>query len=538
MYQSHFGLNSQPFASTPDARFIVLTPTHQEALATLVYTMEQREGWALLLGEAGLGKTTLLKALLRQLDPSVTAGVVAHPADQALDLYNQIGLVLGLAGPFERKGLFLGAFEALLAQKRKQGKTVLLALDDAQALSPALLEEVRLLGNADQGEPRMLNIILSARPHLLARMQEGHELDLFQLLHRRSRLTPLRPKDTAHYIERRLDLAGGDPRLFPLESLALIHQASRGVPRYINALCDHCLRQAAQRGEPAVSPDLAREAVQDLPRLEERPGQGWVPREEEPPLPEPAPGACQYFPGPERAWDCCAHPHPRPEINPEEQKLETRLMNRCSTLYQGMPWWEKTTAFSVAWDNLRRRRLGLLDPSFATFCPRWVDDRWEGLNLARRDADYQGAPYDEWIEAQYQRVLGSSLGELPLAELRGPEAAQAWREQAGREEPTNGDRVQAPFDWDDFDPQTPEHQEHADRAIEEIFDLANYVCAQGGKRAEDLVTEAVCQAVLPLDALRSMPGLKEQVAQALAQRRHDIIPPDPPPGGGRPAIII
>lgn len=531
MYQTFFNLDFAPFDPEPDPRLIVLTPTHREALATLVYALDQREGWALLYGDAGLGKTTLLKALMMQLGQTVVAGVVARPAQDILDLCNQIALALGMSGPYERKGMFFNDLRGLLDQRRAQGDTVLLVIDDAHTLTPDQLTELRLLASADAGEPRVLNVFLSSRPLIKHLLQQAQEEDLSQRLHRQRRLTPLPKEETAQYLEQRLLAAGGDPAIFPPETVDLIHAGTHGVPRLINALCLKCLEAASQQGQERVSPQLANDALQDLGPL------GPILDPSGPA--EPQPEAHGHHEGMVTKWNPCANPPPRPEIGAEEHHLENRLLNRCHEAYRGMTWWDKTTQFTVEWDSVRRRRLGVLGPAFPSFCPRWVDERWGPFNLARRDADFEGALYTDWIDAQFKRVLGESLGELPLEKLYGEDARNYYRGLSQEEKAAGTAQVEPPFDWDDFDPQEPEHAQHAEKALEEIFDLAGYVCAQERRGAEDLVTEAVCQAVLPLKALKAIPKLHQQVNEALARMGQGSRPaPDPPPQKGRPAIVI
>lgn len=537
-----FGLQLDPFGSEPDPRFVVLTPPHREALATLVYALEQREGWALLHGSAGLGKTTLLQSLMLQLGREVISAVVSRPYLKVLPFCNQIALALGLDGPYASKGPFLDAFRTYIDRRRAQGQALLLVIDDAQLLPPELLTELRLLGNEDQGSPRVLNLFLSARPLIHVQMERGHELALSQLLRRRPKLPPLSGGQAREYVAKRLSVAGGDPELFAPDAVRLIHQAAHGVPRAINDLCGLSLRAAAANGGAPIGPDTVRGVLEKAPSLRAAPGQGWLAPGDTAGPPQPEPLNQDGFPNPVHPWDACAHPHPRPELSPEEEKLENRLMNRCANVYRGQPWWEKTTAFTVEWDNLRRRRLGVLGPAFPSFCPRWVDARWGPLNLARRAADYEGAVYTDWIAAQYQRVLGQALGELPLEELGSPAATAYWRETQAGQEPAPPAEVAAPFSsWGDFDPALPEHSAHADKALEEIFDLAGYVCADERRTAEDLVTEAVCQAVLPLKALNGLPKVRQYVAEALRRREAEAPlsqePASPPPNGHPPMIV-
>jgi|GEM_PF-1756119 len=532
MYQKFFHLDLPPFDPEPDSRLIVLTPTHREALATLVYAMDQREGWALLYGDAGLGKTTLLKALMMQLDQATVAGVVASPSPDILDLCNQIALALGMEGPYERKGLFFTALRAFLKQLRAQNETVIVVIDDAHTLTPEQLVELRLLATADTDEPRVLNIFLASRPIIKHLLQQTEEEDLRQLLHRQRRLAPLVKEETAQYVQQRLRAAGGDPAIFPLETIEVIHAGTQGVPRLINAVCLACLQKADKQGLEQVSPQLANQALQDLWPLSSILDPA--------PIPPLLPHHHQIYEGMEDRWNPCADPPPRPELDAQGQRLENRLLNRCHDAYRGMDWWDKTTQFTVEWDNLRRRRLGLLGPAFPSFCPRWVDERWGAFNLARRDADFEGALYRDWIIAQYKRMFGESLGELPLNELSGEQAQSYFRGLSQEEKATGVDMVEAPFDWDDFDPQEPEHAQHAAKALDEIFDLAGYVCAQERRGAEDLVTEAVCQAVLPLKALSGIPKLQQQVGEALERmgRAKGPAQKDSPAPKDHPPIII
>ena len=342
MDEEIFGFKLDPFGPNPDPRFVVLTPPHREALATLVYAIDQREGWALLHGGAGLGKTTLLQSLMQQLDQKVNSAVVSRPHPEVLPFLNQIALTLGLKGPYESKGQFLEDVRTYLKQRSELGEATLLVVDDAQLLTPELLTEIRLLGNEDKNSPRVLNLFLSARPMIYAQMERGNEMGLHQLLRRRPKLVPLDEEQTAEYVKKRLKIAGGDPELFDSDALLVVHQVSHGVPRGINALCHLCLVKAGQNeNSNRIGPDLVRTLLEQVPRLVSTPEQGWVLPDEKTPPPSPVPHDHDNFPTPENPWDACAHPPPRPEIGPEEQKLENRLMNRCASLYRGMSWWDK-----------------------------------------------------------------------------------------------------------------------------------------------------------------------------------------------------
>ena len=309
-----FGLTLDPFDPEPDPRFLVLTPLHREALATLVYALDQREGWALLHGGAGLGKTTLLRGLMLQLDQSVTTAVVSRPLTEALPFFNQIALSLGLEGPYTSKGPFLRDFRAHLEQLRERERALLLAVDDAQMLPPELLTEIRLLGNEDMAEPRVLNLFLSARPFIHAQMERGQEWELHQLLHRQARLTTLDQEQAAQYLGQRLEIAGGDPALFQPEALRLIHLAGHGVPRTLNSLCRLCLEQAEANGLKSIGPDTVRLVLDGVPLPVSTPGQGWVSPDEAAPPPAPLPLQHGNFPPPGQALGRL-RPSPAPARN-------------------------------------------------------------------------------------------------------------------------------------------------------------------------------------------------------------------------------
>ena len=221
-------------------------------------------------------------------------------------------------------------------------------------------------------------------------------------------------------------------------------------------------------------------------------------------------------------WHACAvgHTHPRPELEPEDRKLEARLMNRCHQVYRNMPWWEKTSAFTV---GMGLGCAGGVWGSWAPPSPASVPAGWTvaGRSSTRPAARPTplGALYTHYINAQYLRLLGDRLGELTPSQMLGNEAAEYYRKldeyPDGHPEPQP---ARAPFAGQAFDPGNSEHQSHAAAAVEEIFDLANHVCARERKGHDDMLTEAVCQAVLPLKALSGIPELQKIVAEKLSEK--------------------
>jgi general secretion pathway protein A len=263
LYTEFFHLRETPFALEPDSRFLVMADEHKEALATLIYALEQHEGWALLLGEAGVGKTTLIMALLRELGEAVVPAVITNPLLEPLDLFNMIALELGMDGPYTSKGQFLIALGQLINHCRQENKILLLVIDEAHSLTPRLLEELRLLGNLDSASPRLLNIFMVGQPKVLLLMKKAGARGLMQRLHRHYLLKPLSENEAAGYIRHRLEVAGGSPDIFDEDALQEVHQITGGIPRLINALCDESLLLAFSQDKRRVDRDLVRQAAQN-----------------------------------------------------------------------------------------------------------------------------------------------------------------------------------------------------------------------------------------------------------------------------------
>lgn len=337
MYNDFYGLKEKPFAAEPNPRFLVLMEEHQEALSTLVYAIDQQEGWGLVVGEPGVGKTTLIIALLRELGERVLSAVVTNPKLVPLDFLNQLALELGLEGPFASKGPFLAALAQLINRCRREGRLVLVVVDEAQDLSAEMLEELRLLGNLDNASPRVLNIFLVGQPEIIRVLKRAAARALMQRLHRSYALKPLTPQATAEYVRQRLSLAGAQREIFDAEGMAAVYEVSRGVPRLINSLCDDAMIIGLHQGQKTLGRQLVLQAAAEDPSLE------WPPSEErlagpaslaaalapaptpEPPsrpAPEPAPSrpaAASSFRAAALAAELAAEPLPpgQPEPQPE-----------------------------------------------------------------------------------------------------------------------------------------------------------------------------------------------------------------------------
>lgn len=318
MYEDFFHFREKPFALEPSARFIVLSRDHREALATLVYAIDEQEGWAMLLGQPGVGKTTLVIALLKDLGERVIPAVITNPRVEPLDFMNMMALELGLSGPFRSKGQFLVALNDLLKQCRRQGKAVLLVVDEAHSLLPEMVEELRLLGNLDDSTPRVLNIFLVGQPELLRLIKQAGGVSLLQRLRRYYLLRPMGEDETTRYIQHRLKTAGGSPDIFTAQAMTAIHRLTRGVPRLINSLCDDALLLAYTQDSSRVELSQVVAAAKEDPSLHWTFGSLDLPEEAaapEAPAPQPAAETTTEQP-PQPYAPAPAAPPPTPQYQP------------------------------------------------------------------------------------------------------------------------------------------------------------------------------------------------------------------------------
>ncbi|MFN8543424.1 MAG: AAA family ATPase [Candidatus Binatia bacterium] len=264
MYTQHFGLRELPFNITPDPRFLYLNDCYQEAIAALGYGIESRKGFLSLIGEAGTGKTTLLRRVLDTLDARVRTVLLLHPTvafDEILEhILQELGIPLEGAGKLGR----LQRLNEFLLEHTRTGGNVALLIDEAQDLAPVVLEELRLLSNLETGREKILQIVLAGQPELEARLADPALRQLRQRIALHVRIRPLSPAEVAGYVQARLERAGAaGPGLFTPEALARVAAASTGIPRIVNVLCDATLLTAFALGARQVTPEIVDEAWAD-----------------------------------------------------------------------------------------------------------------------------------------------------------------------------------------------------------------------------------------------------------------------------------
>ena len=244
MYEAFFGLRERPFDLVPNPRFLYLTPRQQEAFSNLRYGLMVSRGMTLLLGEAGTGKTTLLKSVLAEIDTSsVECVLMSNPTLTRAEFYEFLTTGFKLSpDAANSKTRFLLELSRHLQERYESGGVSAIVLDEAQSLPYELLEEVRLLSNIDTEKVKLLNVVLAGQPELAARLNEPSLRQLKQRIGLRCELASLDFPETAAYIAGRLKIAGGEPAaIFSREAIQTIHAMSRGLPRTINVICENAL---------------------------------------------------------------------------------------------------------------------------------------------------------------------------------------------------------------------------------------------------------------------------------------------------------
>jgi len=266
MYEQFYGLSARPFDLTPNPRYLVLTSEHREALSNLEYAIGNRTGLTLLLGEAGTGKTTIIRAAIER-QPTVTHCVHLHnPALTRVEFVHILAAQFSLSDRARTsKADLLLELERLFRQRHDAGERTVLIVDEAQSLPSVLLEEIRLLSNIETNDEKLLSIVIAGQPELAARLNDQSLRQLKQRIALRCELRPLPMRESGVYISSRIAAAGGVPsQMFTREAVTLIHEYSRGIPRTINVIADNALLGGFAKGQRLVNRDIVREVCRDF----------------------------------------------------------------------------------------------------------------------------------------------------------------------------------------------------------------------------------------------------------------------------------
>jgi len=263
-YLDHFGLRERPFALAPDPEFLFWSPEHRGAYAMLDYGLSTRAPITLLTGEIGAGKTTLLHHFIDSLGEGVTIGMISNARPGVNDVLRRVCAALGLTVPpgSDSADIFAVVQEFLLGEHRR-GNRVLLVIDEAQNLNRDALEDLRMLTNINAGRDEVLQLLLVGQPELRAVVRRPDLVQFAQRVSASYHLPRLDAASTAGYIASRVRQAGGNPNIFSRQAAELIHEATGGVPRLINQLCDLALTYAYAAQATMVKRDTVAQVLAD-----------------------------------------------------------------------------------------------------------------------------------------------------------------------------------------------------------------------------------------------------------------------------------
>ncbi len=266
MYTQFFGLKKKPFEITADPRFLYLSESHKEALAHLIYAVQEKKGFAVITGEVGTGKTTLVQTLLSRMDGSTRTAFLFNPKlDSSNEFLHSICEDLEIKVEKGTKSDYLAYLNNFLMDCYTKNTSVVLIIDEAHTLSPQLLEEVRLLTNLETPNSKLLQVLLVGQPELDITLDQPQFRPLKQRISVRYNLQPLNPKEVKEYIKRRLRVAGArSTYLFTPKALNKIYQYSKGIPRLINIVCDNALINGYGSEKQVIGDDIIREVISDL----------------------------------------------------------------------------------------------------------------------------------------------------------------------------------------------------------------------------------------------------------------------------------
>jgi general secretion pathway protein A len=266
IYNAYFGFSENPFNISPDPEFLYRSPQHEEALANLIYGVRGRKGFIVLSGEVGTGKTTMLECLRDYLDSQrIEFAFIFNSRLTPDQFFDMMAFDFDLQCDRKSKTDVLFALNALLIQQAERGRTCVLIVDEAHNLDWDVLEEIRLLGNLENRQGKLLQIILAGQPELDRKLDAPNLRQLKQRVVLRCTLNPLTVDECAAYVETRLAHAGMTRQsVFPPEVLEEVAKRARGIPRLINLLCDNLLVTAFAMEQRTTTLDMLDEVCQDL----------------------------------------------------------------------------------------------------------------------------------------------------------------------------------------------------------------------------------------------------------------------------------
>ncbi len=265
MYEGFYGLRERPFNLTPDPRYLFQSDKHKDAFAHLLYGIRHHNGFVMLTGEIGTGKTTILRALLQQVDTDTNIAFVFNPCLSPIELLRKINEDFGIPTRGETVKDLVDELNAYLLANNRAGNSCVLVIDEAQNLAPIVLEHIRLLSNLETETQKLLQIFLVGQPELSEHLELPELRQLNQRITARYHLRPLDREETVQYIAFRLGVAGGLRKVnFTKGALRAVYRNSGGVPRLINSICDRALLIGYTRETRTISGDIIEKAAREV----------------------------------------------------------------------------------------------------------------------------------------------------------------------------------------------------------------------------------------------------------------------------------
>ena len=264
LYTKHFGFRERPFSLSPDPDFMFWSKSHNRAFAVLEYGLVTNAPLTVVTGEVGTGKTTLIQALLKRVDDTITLGLISNAQGDRGDLLRWVLNALDVPLPEHQDYVSLFQhFQDFVLDEYAAGRRVALIIDEAQNLGPEMLEELRMLTNINSGKDELLQLILSGQPELRQLITRPELRQFAQRVSATFHIDPFNRADTHEYVRHRLQYVGGTGD--EIEPLAVrhIHDHAEGIPRMINKLSDLALVYAASSDEKTVGPAIVREVFKD-----------------------------------------------------------------------------------------------------------------------------------------------------------------------------------------------------------------------------------------------------------------------------------
>lgn len=263
MYEAFYGLREKPFSILPDPSYLYMSKSHSRALTLLRYSLISGQGFTVLSGEIGSGKTTLVNKLVDGIEDEVQMGVLSFTQAGSTNILEWVAMAFGLDYSGKTETEIYEAFLEFLISEYAAGRKVVLVVDEAQNMGIAGLEKLRMLSNVNASKEYLLHMILVGQPELRSLIKAPQLKQLLQRIAVAFHLDAMNDQETRQYIKHRLELAGSDPSVFSAQALRLLIAASDGVPRVVNSLCDLALVYGFSAERKPVDVRIARSVLED-----------------------------------------------------------------------------------------------------------------------------------------------------------------------------------------------------------------------------------------------------------------------------------